>query len=68
MAVMFCTFSQGEPILRPDGGGGEEMPREPVRPGLRPRTVVRVVLLLHDLRHGKEDEIEASVVQAYRHT
>ena len=44
------------------------MPREPVRPGLRPRSVVRVVLLLHDLRHGKEDEIEASVVKAYRDT
>ena len=53
---------QGEPLLRPHRGRGEEVSREPVRPGLRPRALVRVVALLHDVRHRKEDQIEASAV------
>ena len=53
---------QGEPLLRPHRGRGEEVSREPVRAGLRPRALVRVVALLHDVRHRKEDQIEASPV------
>ena len=53
---------QGESLLRPHRGRGEEVSREPVRAGLRPRALVRVVALLHDVRHGKEDQIEASQV------
>ena len=51
---------QGEPLLRPHRGRGEEVSREPVRAGLRPRALVRVVSLLYDVRYRKEDEIEAS--------
>ena len=41
------------------------MSREQVRPGLRLKLLVRVVLLLHDLWDGKEDKIEASQSSAF---
>ena len=56
-------YFQGKPFLRTERGGGEEMSREQVLPGLRLQLLVRVVRLLHDLRDGTEDEIEASQVK-----